>query len=102
MPVHADPGNVLDELVTPLLRLDAAGTIVAANLAAARWLGVGFRRLAGTPAAALERETQALAGALTLSIDAPLRLRRVAVAFPGSEVLRFADLWLSPRDAGGY
>lgn len=102
MPVHADPGNILDELVTPLLRLDAAGTIVAANLAAARWLGVGFRRLAGTPAAALERETQALAGALTLSIDAPLRLRRVAVAFPGSEVLRFADLWLAPRDAGGY
>jgi two-component system nitrogen regulation sensor histidine kinase GlnL len=24
------------------------------------------------------------------------------VAFPGSEVLRFADLWLAPRDAGGY
>jgi len=102
MPVDSDSGSVLDELVTPLLRLDAAGTIVAANLAAARWLGVGFRRLAGTPAAALERETQALAGALTLSIDAPLRLRRVAVAFPGSEVLRFADLWLAPRDAGGY
>lgn len=101
MPV-APPSDVLDELVTPLLRLNAAGTIVAANLAAARWLGVGFRRLAGTPAAALERETQALAGALTLSIDAPLRLRRVAVAFPGSEVLRFADLWLAPRDAGGY
>ena len=71
-------------------------------LAAARWLGVGLRRLAGTPAAALERDTQALVGALTLAIDAPLRLRRVAVAFPGSEVLRFADLWLAPRDAGGY
>lgn len=102
MPAHSDPGAILDELVTPLLQLDAAGTIVAANLAAARWLGVGFRRLAGTPAAALERETQTLAGALRLSIDAPLRLRRVAVAFPGSELLRFADLWLAPRDAGGY
>ena len=27
MPVHADPGNILDELVTPLLRLDAAGLL---------------------------------------------------------------------------
>jgi two-component system, NtrC family, nitrogen regulation sensor histidine kinase GlnL len=102
MPVDSTPGSVLDELVTPLLRLDAAGTIVAANLAAARWLGVGFRRLAGTPVVALERETRGLAGALTLAIDAPLRLRRVALAFPGSDVLRFADLWLAPRDAGGY
>lgn len=96
------PADALDELVTPLLRLDAAGMVVAANLAAARWLGVGLRRLPGTPAAALERETQSLVHALQQAIDAPLRLRRVALAFPGSDELRFADLWLTPRDAGGY
>ena len=45
--------DTLDELVTPLLRLDAAGAIVEANQAAGRWLGVGRRRLLGTPAAAL-------------------------------------------------
>jgi two-component system nitrogen regulation sensor histidine kinase GlnL len=91
-----------DELVTPLLRLDAAGVVVAANLAAARWLGVGVRRLPGVPAAALERESPGLAKALQSGLDAPLRLRRVALAFPGSDDLRFADLWLVPRDAGGY
>ena len=42
--------DTLDELVTPLLRLDAAGAIVEANQAAGRWLGVGRRRLLGTPA----------------------------------------------------
>jgi len=76
--------------------------VLAATLAAARGLGVGLRRLPGTPAAALERETQSLVHALQQAIDAPLRLRRVALAFPGSDELRFADLWLTPRDAGGY
>ena len=94
--------DTLDELVTPLLRLDAAGAIVEANQAAGRWLGVGRRRLLGTPAAALERDTQALAQALQQTLDAPLRLRRVALAFPGSDELHFADLWLVSRDAGGY
>jgi len=94
--------DVLNELVTPLLRLDASGTVEAGNLAAARWLGVSLRRLPGTSVAALERDTRGLAAALELDIDAPLRLRRVAVAFPGSDELRFADLWLAPRDAGGY
>src|SRR5690606_32249714 len=96
------PAEALDELVTPLLRLDPVGTVVEANQAAGRWLGVGRRRLLGIPAAALERETQALAQALRQPADAPLRLRRVALAFPGSEELRFADLWLAPRDAGGH
>ncbi len=95
------PADAFDELVTPLLRLDAAGVIVDANHAAGRWFGVGRRRLLGTPAAALEREGTALADALRQCIDAPLRLRRQALAFPGSDELRFADLWLSPRDAGG-
>ena len=102
MALDTTPGTLLDELVTPVLRLDAAGVVGWANLAAARWLGVGIRRLPGTPAAALERETQSLANALQLTLDAPLRLRRVALAFPGSDKLRFADLWLAPRDAGGY
>jgi len=101
MPLDPPP-DALDELVTPLLRLDAAGVVAEANQAAGRWLGVGRRRLLGTPAAALERESQSLATALQHPPDAPLRLRRVALAFPGSEELRFADLWLAPRDVGGY
>ena len=39
--------------------------------------------------------------ALGAGLERALGLRRVAVAFPGSEVLRFADLWLSRRDDGG-
>ena len=62
--------DTLDELVTPLLRLDAAGAIVEANQAAGRWLGVGRRRLLGTPAAALERDTQALAQVRELAAHA--------------------------------
>ena len=52
------PLDTLDELTTPLLRLDAAGQVVDANLAAGRWLGVSRRRLLGTPAVALERDAQ--------------------------------------------
>ncbi|HOV96483.1 MAG TPA: ATP-binding protein [Thermomonas sp.] len=99
------PLDTLDELTTPLLRLDAAGQVVDANLAAGRWLGVSRRRLLGTPAVALERDAQVLADGLRVALhqghDAPLRLRRVALAAPGSAELHFADLWLSPCEAGG-
>ena len=49
--MHLDPttANVLDELATPMLRLDPAGVVSAANIAAAGWLGVGRKRLLGLP-----------------------------------------------------
>ena len=64
------PADAFDELVTPLLRLDAAGVIVDANHAAGRWFGVGRRRLLGTPAAALERSAQEEADAAVAFADA--------------------------------
>ena len=96
----AIPDSVLDELVTPLLRLDLAGGIRDANVAAAGWLGVSRRRLVGLHAAALEREGQGLAEVLAQSPEAPTRLRRIGLAFPGSDQLHFADLWLSSAEQG--
>lgn len=92
--------HALDALATPLLRLDAAGTVAFANMAMARWLGVSIRRLAGLHAAALEREGTQLATRLAQPPDAPVRLRRVGLALPGSDALHFADLWLGPAEDG--
>lgn len=95
------PFDILDDLTTPLLWLDTDGRVAHANLAAGRWLSVSRRRLLGTPAAALERQTQTLAAALQVDTDAPQRLRRVAFAAPGSDELQFADLWLAPCATSG-
>ncbi len=93
--------TAFDELTTPLLRLDADGTILDANTAASNLLGAGRRRLVGLNAEVLEHDGASLASTLMQAHEAPARLRRVALAFPGSEALRFVDLWLTPRD-GGY
>ena len=100
MPVHDPADPVLDALSTPLLQLDARGAVTFANAATARWLGVSRRRLIGLHAAALEREGNQLATRLARPQDAPARLRRVGLALPGSDTLRFADLWLTPADDG--
>lgn len=94
--------GILDELATPLLRLDAGGTIVDANVAAAGWLGAGRKRLLGLHAAALERDGALLATQLAQPPDIHARLRRVGLAFPGSERLQFADLWLGPAGDGRW
>ena len=99
-PVIAD--SALDDLATPLLRLDANGVVRDANAALAAWLGVGRRRLAGLHAAALERDGQQLAEALAHAGDGLVRLRRVGLAFPGSEQLQFADVWLHADADGGW
>jgi two-component system nitrogen regulation sensor histidine kinase GlnL len=97
------PAPALDQLATPVLWLDAEGRIAGANPACARWLGVGLRRLPGLPLAALEAEGDALARVLAEPPGREFaRLRRVPMAFPGSEVPHFADLWLSRRDGGGW
>ncbi|WP_256645852.1 two-component system sensor histidine kinase NtrB [Thermomonas paludicola] len=92
--------STLDALSTPLLRLDVQGMVTFANGAMARWLGVSRRRLPGLHAAALEREGTQLATRLALPQDAPVRLRRVGLALPGSEALRFAEVWLTPVEDG--
>ncbi len=99
-PVIAD--SALDELATPVLRLDAEGQVREANAALAAWLGVGRRRLAGLRAVALERDGHQLAEALAHAGDGLVRLRRVGLAFPGSESLQFADVWLHADDAGHW
>ena len=101
MPVPL-PETAIDELATPVLWLDADGVIADANAAAANWLGAGRRRLIGVPAAALEPDGDRLALSLAAGRDTPLRVRRVAMAFPGAVPWRFADLWLAPRADGHW
>lgn len=97
-PVIAD--SALEQLATPLLRVDEDGRIRDANAALAAWMGVGRRRLAGLHATALEREGSQLAEALAHAGEGLVRLRRVGLAFPGSASLQFADVWLH-ADASG-
>jgi two-component system nitrogen regulation sensor histidine kinase GlnL len=91
-----------DELTTPLAWTGADGRVAGANAAFGHWLGISPRRLPGQPLAALERGSDLLRDALAGDPGTgPLRLRRVALAFPGGEA-RFADLWLSPLETGGW
>jgi two-component system, NtrC family, nitrogen regulation sensor histidine kinase GlnL len=92
-----------DQLATPLAWTDAQGRIAGCNPAFARWLGVGARRLHGLPLASLETDGEALPGLLddAAASEAPRRLRRLALAFPGGPPV-FADLILSARADGGW
>ncbi|TCZ83615.1 nitrogen regulation protein NR(II) [Lysobacter sp. N42] len=91
----------LDQLTTPLAWTADDARLAGCNLAFARWLGVGPRRLLGLPLAALAPE-----GGLDAALDrpagpadAPLRLRRLGLCFPdGAE--RFCDAWLLRREDG--
>src|SRR5687767_10055920 len=96
----------LDALVTPVAWTDAGGAIVAGNPALARWLEVSSRRLPGLPLAALEVDGDGLARALAESAADPAaprdfaRLRRLALAFPGHDTPRFADVTLARTETG--
>lgn len=101
MPPDAAVLPDLDQLATPVAWGDADGRIEGGNAAFARWLGVSARRLPGQPLAALEQGGDLLRRALAAQAgDAPVRLRRIALAWLGGEP-RFADAWLS-RDGGGW
>ena len=92
-----------DSLVTPLSWVGSDGRVEAGNLAFARWLQVSPKRVRGLPLAAFEFEGKLLDGLLARDgNDAPLRLRHLPLAFPGHLEPRFADLWLVPREAGGW
>lgn len=93
----------VDLLTTPVAWAGEDGRIAGCNLAFARWLGVGARRLAAVPLAALTADgtlADALARTSSAPGDAPLRLRRVALRFAEGEE-RFADVWLA-RQADGW
>lgn len=92
----------LDLLTTPIAWAADDARIAGCNLAFARWLGVGARRLQGLALAALADDGAALADALARHAepgDAPLRLRRLALRFPEGD-MRFADAWLTRREGG--
>lgn len=97
------PADSFELLATPVAWTDGGARIAGCNLAFARWLGVGARRVRGLPLAALEADGEALPALLddAAAADAPLRLRRVALAFPGGTPA-FADLALSPRADGSW
>jgi two-component system, NtrC family, nitrogen regulation sensor histidine kinase GlnL len=96
----------LDTLTTPLAWTDPAGTVVGGNMALGRWLGVSSRRLPGVPLAALEVDGDMLARALREAGADGIpprdfaRLRHLALAFPGHDEPRFADVSLSRTDTG--
>jgi two-component system, NtrC family, nitrogen regulation sensor histidine kinase GlnL len=59
--------------------------------------------LPGLPLAAFEVERRQLAGLFAQPPEAdPLRLRRLRLAFPGTEAQHYADLLLSRRAEGGW
>jgi two-component system nitrogen regulation sensor histidine kinase GlnL len=93
--------DALDLLATPVAWADAGGGLVGSNSAFARWLGVSAKRMQGLPLIALEHDSNALAQ--TVAADPPrdfTRLRRVPLAFPGSDAPRFADVLLSRYEEG--
>jgi len=92
----------IDALDTPVAWTDASGRLAGGNPAFARWLGVSARRLPGLPLAALEVDGDSLARTLAQPLAQGVRLRRVALAFPGSDAPVFGDLALAPRDGGGW
>lgn len=99
--MNAAPTPTLEQLATPLAWTDGAGVLLGANPAMGRWLGVSLRRLPGLPLAALEADGQRLADWFGSGPEREAaRLRRLALAFPGHEGIRFADVSLSRLDAG--
>lgn len=98
------PDAAYDLLSTPLVRADAGGAVEGGNQAFARWLGVSGKRLPGVPLAALEFEGDALARSTADGTERELvRLHRLPMAFPGAaSAPRFADVWLTRLDAGGW
>lgn len=103
MPSAAPADAAFDVLATPVAWVAADGRVTGSNLAFAHWLGISGKRLLGLPVAALEFEGDALARLLAASPARELsRVRRLALAFPGTGAACFADVALSRREGGGW
>jgi two-component system, NtrC family, nitrogen regulation sensor histidine kinase GlnL len=99
----SDALAILDALATPIAWCGGDGRMLGGNLAFARWLGVGQRRLPGLPLAAFEVEGQQLVRVMgEPPVGEQVHLRRLTLAFPGTDTHRYADAQLSRRDDGGW
>ena len=93
----------LDALTTPVAWTDAAGTILGGNLACARWLGVSR---GGCPACRWRRwkwmatRWRGRCGPAATRPRDVARMRRLSLAYPGHDEIRFADVSLSRTDRG--
>lgn len=97
------PASGLELLSTPVLRVAADGAVAAVNPAFAAWLGYSARRFLDLPLAQLAPGDDLLPRLLarTTADPRPLRAHRVRFA-PSPDHERFADVWLSPLDGGGW
>jgi two-component system nitrogen regulation sensor histidine kinase GlnL len=102
--MQSDPAfAALDLLATPVAWAAPDGQLRGANQAFARWLAVSARRLPGLPLAALEHDSDILAQLLAARPPRELtRVRRLALAYPGSELPHFADVALTHRGDDGW
>lgn len=76
---------VLDQLATPLLRIDAGGRIDYLNPAAGSWFGFGLRRLLGHPLAAVVRPDHDLDQLCRRARAVPSLLRAQRVRFDSAD-----------------
>jgi two-component system nitrogen regulation sensor histidine kinase GlnL len=97
MSPHPFPTDVLENLATPVVLVDASTTIREVNPAFAAWLGYSARRFVDLPVSALAPGDTAIGSALarTRADARPLRAHRTRLA-PTIDHERFADLWVTP------
>ena len=86
------PGQILEQLATPLVLLDRELRIRWVNPAFARWLGLSARRFVQQPLSALNADPAELADLLDRAGDSaePVRAQRVRL-LPTPEREVFAD-----------
>jgi two-component system nitrogen regulation sensor histidine kinase GlnL len=92
-----------ESLATPVVQVNADGTVTTVNPAFAAWVGVSARRFAEQPLDVLAPgDGELLALARRSATEARgLRAYRLRVA-PAPDHERFADVWITPLAEGGW